>query len=130
MIILRKVYDKIIEEAYKEAPLECCGYLAGDNKIISVAYPMANMDKSSEHFSFDPQEQFTVIKHIRQKKLKVLGVYHSHPETPARPSAEDIRLAFDPLISYVIISLYDKEADVRSFTIKERQVKNEELIVR
>jgi hypothetical protein len=42
--------------------------------------------------------------------------------SPARPSQEDIRLAYDPYISYVIISLADGGEDVKSFKIKDGQV--------
>ncbi len=35
----------------------------------------------------------------------MLAIYHSHPETPARPSAEDIRLALTPNVTNVIVSL-------------------------
>ncbi|PIU47526.1 MAG: hypothetical protein COS94_06795, partial [Candidatus Hydrogenedentes bacterium CG07_land_8_20_14_0_80_42_17] len=51
-----------------------------------------------------------------------LGVYHSHPATPARPSQEDIKLAFDPSISYVIISLAEKDPVAKSFLIKDGKV--------
>lgn len=57
------------------------------------------------------------------------AVYHSHPATPARPSAEDIRLANDPSISYVIVSLAGPEADVKSFLIHNGQVSPEPLEV-
>ncbi|WP_366919053.1 Mov34/MPN/PAD-1 family protein, partial [Geobacter sp.] len=44
-------------------------------------------------------------------------IYHSHPESPARPSEEDIRLALTPGVSYVIVSLAGAEPDVKSFRI-------------
>ncbi len=127
MIIQRDVYDQIVSEAYQENPLECCGYLAGEGETIIRAYPMVNMDKSRIHYSFNPEQQFKVVKEIRQLKLKVLAVYHSHPETPARPSEEDIKLAYDPDISHVNISLAGEKTDVRSFRIQDEQVKQEEL---
>jgi proteasome lid subunit RPN8/RPN11 len=52
----------------------------------------------------------------------MIGVYHSHPVTPARPSAEDIRLAYDPDIIHVIISLADGGNDLRAFKIKSGRV--------
>ncbi len=129
MNIKQEVYKQIVGEAYDEAPLECCGYLAGDGKTISRAYPMKNMDKSRVHYSFDPEEQLKTVKEIRKKNLKVLAVYHSHPETPARPSEEDIRLAYDPHVSHVIISLCGEKEDVRSFKILKGQAEREELTI-
>ena len=43
----------------------------------------------------DPKEQLKAIKDMRANGLTPLGNWHSHPETPARPSQEDIRLAYD-----------------------------------
>jgi proteasome lid subunit RPN8/RPN11 len=129
MEIQKEVYRQLIDEANAHAPLECCGYLAGIDATITRAYPMRNMDQSRVHFSFDPGEQFATIKKIRNDGLMVLAVYHSHPETPARPSEEDIRLAFDSEISYVIVSLYGEQETVRSFQIHNGQAEPEELTI-
>ncbi len=127
MKIERQVYERIVAEAHKESPLECCGYLAGNNGVVTKAFPMKNEDESAIHYTFNPQEQFKTIKEIRKRGLKVLAVYHSHPETPARPSEEDIRLAYDPDVSYVIISLCGEKEDMKSFRIQKGQVEPEEL---
>jgi proteasome lid subunit RPN8/RPN11 len=129
MEIQQEVYREIVGHAKAHAPLECCGYLAGIGQTITAAYPMKNMDQSRDHYSFDPGEQFATVKKIRKQNLKVLAVYHSHPETPARPSEEDIRLAFDSDISYVIISLCTEQEVVRSFQIHNGLVESEELII-
>lgn len=65
------------------------------------------------------EDQFRTVWDFRQKGLVLLGNFHSHPATPARPSAEDIHLAFDPALSYVIVSLMDDAAPVlKSFLIR------------
>jgi proteasome lid subunit RPN8/RPN11 len=78
-----------------------------------------------------PEEQFKAIKDMRGKGFALLGNFHSHPETPARPSAEDIRLAFDPSLSYIIISLADAGGSVvvKSFNIKDGAAVEEPLKV-
>ncbi len=129
MEIEREIYQQIVSAANAAAPLECCGYLAGVGKKITRAYPMKNMDQSREHYSFEAGEQFATVKEIRKQSLAVLAVYHSHPETPARPSEEDIRLAFDPAISHVIISLCGEQEVVRSFQIRNGLVEPEELTI-
>jgi len=130
MNIDEKVYKLIVSQARDEFPLECCGYLAGKKERVTTAHPMENMDKSEIHYSFNPEEQFKTIKNIRKESLEVLAVYHSHPESPARPSAEDIKLAYDSEISYVIISLQDEKETVKSFRIRDGQVQEEELTIR
>jgi proteasome lid subunit RPN8/RPN11 len=69
-----------------------------------------------------PEEQFKVVKDIRSAGLEMLAIYHSHPETPARPSAEDIRLAFTPDVIYVIVSLQNIKPAVKGFLIEDDSV--------
>ena len=127
--IPRHIVEAIYAQAAQEAPIEACGYLAGKADSVSKHYPMTNIDQSAEHFSLDPTEQFAVIKRVRAEGLEILGVYHSHPETPARPSQEDIRLAYDPTISYVIASLAENQYTIKSFRIADGNVLQEALEV-
>jgi len=129
MIISQNIIERIIDHAKREAPIEACGYLVGtDDRIIEV-YVMKNIDGREDHFSFDPQEQFAAHKNARQAGLKIIGIYHSHPVTPARPSAEDIRLAAVPTYLYVIVSLMEDLPAVKGFWIKERTVTEEPLMI-
>ena len=57
----------------------------------------------------DPKEQLAAVKDMRANGLVPLGNWHSHPESPSRPSEEDKRLAFDPSVNYLILSLMDPE---------------------
>ena len=127
--IPRSAYDAMIAHALKDTPIEACGYLAGINGEVAYDIPMKNTDASNEHFSFDPQEQFDAFKKTQKEELRLIAVYHSHPETPARPSEEDIRLAFDPNVSYIIVSLASETPDVKSFIIKNKTVEKEEIVI-
>jgi [CysO sulfur-carrier protein]-S-L-cysteine hydrolase len=129
MNINRSIISQLIQHAQTEAPIEACGYLAGNDDGIRAVFRMKNVDASPEHFSFEPAEQFAVARQIRAAKLRLCAVYHSHPATPARPSQEDIRLANDPSLSYIIISLAGSQPDVKSFRIRDGQVAAEELNV-
>jgi proteasome lid subunit RPN8/RPN11 len=121
----------MIAHARSSLPNEACGLIAGERrdgeKIVREIYPLSNTDRSPEHFSMSPEEQFRAIGDIRKNGWTLLGNFHSHPATPARPSAEDIRLAFDPSLSYVIISLQYGEPGVKSFSIKEGAAEEEEF---
>jgi [CysO sulfur-carrier protein]-S-L-cysteine hydrolase len=131
MLAIRKsVVDAVFDHARSGVPYEACGYLAQKDGVVVRFFPLKNIDKSAEHFSFDPGEQFAVVREIRRSGLKTAAVLHSHPNTPARPSQEDIRLARDPDMSYVIVSLAQSEPVVKSFKIRDSVVTLEEIEVR
>ncbi len=127
MKIPAKIVAAIYKQAIEEEPLETCGYLAGENDLVKRHFPMTNIDRSETHFSFDAVEQFRILKKSRATGLELIAVYHSHPVTPARPSAEDIRLAYDPNMNYVIVSLANGQKTMKSFKIKEGKVVPEPL---
>jgi proteasome lid subunit RPN8/RPN11 len=122
LILPPELREKMIAHGRQGLPHEACGLFAGEiqekDKILREVYGLTNTDKSAEHFSMAPEEQFKVIADIRKNGWVLLGNFHTHPETPARPSAEDIRLAFDSSLSYIIISFQDKEPVLKSFRIR------------
>jgi proteasome lid subunit RPN8/RPN11 len=129
-------YQALLDHARAALPNEGCGLLAGERggagktgKIVKKVYCLENTDKSPEHFSMAPEEQFKAVADMRKNGWTLLGNFHSHPATPARPSAEDIRLAFDPALSYVIISLKAEEPVIKSYTIQKGKAAEETLEV-
>ena len=127
-------FEKILKHAEKELPDEACGLIAGEkvgnDKIIKKVYLLTNIDHSNEHFSLDPKEQLAAIKDMRANSFVPLGNWHSHPESPSRPSEEDKRLAYDSTASYMILSLMDRENPVlNSFKIEGDTAEKEELVI-
>lgn len=137
MIKLKKSdYLKMLAHAEKELPNEACGLIAGvisgdgANKVIEKVYLLTNIDQSNEHFSLDPKEQLAAVKDMRTNGFVPLGNWHSHPESPSRPSDEDKRLAYDSKASYMILSLMDRENPIlNSFKIQGDKADKEELII-
>ena len=125
--ITKEVINNITAHARQDISIEACGYLAGKDGVITKHYELTNIDKSLEHYSFDPKEQFVTVKDARGLGLELLANYHSHPETPARPSNEDIKLAHDPSLSYVIVSLAEAKPSIKSFIIQKGVVEPEPL---
>ena len=130
-------FDRIYEHSLKERPNEACGLVAGEDREDGVreirkVYILTNADHTNEHFTIDPKEQLQAIKDMRANGLKPLGNWHSHPESPSRPSEEDKRLANDSKASYLILSLMEEGKPVlNAFHIEnaggEKTVRKEEL---
>jgi len=57
----------------------------------------------------DPADHFAAIRSAREAGLVVVGGYHSHPTSPAAPSARDVREATDPDSLFLIVSLLTTE---------------------
>lgn len=135
MIVLKKEdYEKIVAHAKKNLPEEACGLLGGtkegDVKTVEKVYLLTNIDHTNEHFSMDPKEQLAAVKDMRANGMVLLGNWHSHPESPSRPSEEDKRLAYDPTVNYLILSLMDEEPVLKAFDIdKDRNVTVEDIII-
>lgn len=127
-------YEKILKHAESELPNEACGLIGGviegGDNLIKKVYLLTNTDHSNEHFSMDPKEQLAAIKDMRANGLVPLGNWHSHPESPSRPSDEDKRLAYDSKASYMILSLMNREEPVlNSFHISGTDSEKEQLVI-
>ena len=137
--IRRDDFDSMLAHALGVRPEEACGLIAGYDREDGVreidrVYLLTNTDHTNEHFTIDPKEQLSAIKDMRANGLKPLGNWHSHPESPSRPSEEDKRLANDSRASYLILSLMDEKNPVlNAFHIENtdtgKTVRKEELII-
>ncbi|MCD8159164.1 MAG: M67 family metallopeptidase [Clostridiales bacterium] len=118
----KRFYDEIVAVGRKGKPEEICGLIGGTKtegiKSVKEIYVLENIDRSREHFSMNPKDQLEAVKDMRKKGFVPLGNFHSHPESPSRPSDEDKRLAYDKNASYIILSLQDEKNPVlKSFRI-------------
>jgi len=109
----RSGYENIIQYAQSGLPAEVCGLLGGcadgaDCSVTEVYFLHNTDDNCRTHFTMNPKEQIQAAKDMRAKGIRLLGNFHSHPYCPAFPSAEDIRLAYDPSLRYMIISLMEE----------------------
>ena len=127
LIIAQDIIDQIIIHSRSEAPLEACGYLAEKDGVVCKCISMKNIDASPVHYSMDPAEQFAAVRNCRAEGFTIRAVYHSHPATAAYPSAEDIKLAYDPALSYLIVSLAESTPRINSFIIRNDTILPEQI---
>lgn len=126
----KKQKEELVKHSKKEAPDEACGILAGRNQRVEKIYKMTNTDRSSKTFFMDPKQQLKVMKEIRNQGLEMVGIYHSHLDTAAYPSAHDVELTYYPEASCVIVSVKDRpNPSLRSFKIVEGKITEEEVKV-
>ena len=117
-------WEELVAHAREEAPNECCGYLrAKDGRVDSVRRSK-NLRASPYGYELDPQS-LLAANDLDDEGFDV-GVYHSHPKSPAVPSQTDINLAHYPHWRYLIVSL-DGEPEVRVWRIADGKVEEEPL---
>ena len=117
--ITHHVLAGLIEHAREAAPTECCGLLAGDGDLIDEYVRTRNLRESEVAYEIDPREHISAMKSLRARGRSVLGAYHSHPRTPARPSPTDVAEAhYEMDFVYVIVSLEREPPDVRAYQLE------------
>ena len=129
MLKLNKIQTlALIKHSKKAHPKEACGLLAGQGSKVFKIYPVSNISKKPTRFLIKPEEQVKIMKEIEDLGLEMIGIYHSHTNKKAYPSDTDIKMAFYPEASYVIISLADKDnPEIKSFKIIEGSIKEEKI---
>jgi proteasome lid subunit RPN8/RPN11 len=106
--------DRIRAHGRSTYPEECCGLLLGEAdgaaKSVRDLRAMRNTreDSPKNRYLIDPRELLDAEREARARKLDIVGVYHSHPDHPARPSEFDREHAF-PWYSYIVVRVASGE---------------------
>ncbi len=129
--ITQAVVDEMIAHAHSIKPIESCAYLKGTGNDVTGFIPMTNAANREDFFQFDPKDQFAAAKSARAEGLQLIGVYHSHPESPARFSEADKEWANDPNIIYMILSLEQGEGNevLKAFRVKDNEPTLDDLTI-
>ena len=129
LLISKNIFDEMLSFCKEAYPNEACGILAGKGREAAKIYRMTNIDKSPVSYMMDSKEQFSVMKDMRENNLKMVAIFHSHPSSPAYPSAKDLSLAFYEDAVYIIVGLIEKKPVVKGYSIKEGKIKEVEIVV-
>lgn len=119
-------WDELVAHAREEAPNECCGWVRARDGAVEGVSRSENERASPYGYSLDPKSLLAAFN-AAEDGYEV-GIYHSHPRSPAEPSQTDINLATYPDSVYLIISLADPEQpEVRGWWIRDGKVDEERL---
>ncbi len=112
LILPGEIWDAIVAHAREGLPEEVCGILRGKDGIVTGLVRARNEAEDREiNYTVDGQ---TLLKQFEFEDAgeEMVAIYHSHPVTPAYPSATDARQATYPDAVYIICSLADPAAPV------------------
>ena len=94
-------------------PFEACGLLighiteAGWQIDEARAVPNLNTERAADRFQLDPDAYREIDRSLSGSEI--IGIYHSHPDCPARPSPTDLTGAWEGF-AYIIVSVQQGEA--------------------
>lgn len=125
-----EIYEQMVALARAEAPMEACGILAGKDSNVERFHEMTNVDTRTNRYMMEPKEQFAAAKDMRAAGLEMLAIYHSHPHGSAQPSPTDVRMAFAPNVTHVIVALAGSNGPViKGFLIAEGDVQETPVVI-
>lgn len=129
MLVLSSEHrTSIIAACIRALPHEGCGLLLGTaSGVVSEVVLSDNIAQSARVYEIDPRVLLRAYRRAEELGDEVIGVFHSHTHSQAFPSPTDIAQAPDPSWHYVLVSLRDTRADVRSFSIVEAVVSEEDI---
>jgi proteasome lid subunit RPN8/RPN11 len=93
---------------------------------VAEVFRSRNLRESPYGYELDPKSLFAA--NDLDDEGHGVGIYHSHPRSPAEPSQTDINLAHYPHWLYFIVSLAG-EPEVRAWRISDGRVEEEPVVV-
>jgi len=130
---------EITRHGERDYPYECCGLLLGtfgenEWKVVTETYTISNArheEAKRRRFLITPEELLRGERHAQDRRLEIVGFYHSHPDHPAIPSVYDREHAL-PIYSYIVLAVSAGIAgELRSWELSaDRSVFVEEAILK
>ena len=116
--IILKQSDKKILSQYSEnqKPNEACAILFGKNNQVQDIFLAENIDESPINFTISNEQLLEGYKIAEDKKMDVIGIFHSHPNSDAFPSNTDKKFMQSNPVVWIIYSGINK--NFRAFTLE------------
>ena len=120
--IILKQSDKKILSQYSEnqKPKESCALLFGkDNQVLDI-FLTENIEESPLNFTISNEQLIEGYNIAEQKKMEVIGIFHSHPNSDAFPSNTDKKFMQSNPVVWIIYSGINK--NFRAFVLESDSV--------
>ena len=109
LILSRSLSETIRRHAEAAYPEEAAGLLLGtvegqDRRRIDQVIPLSNTwesDGRRRRYRLEPRDLMAAEDRAEEDGRMILGIFHSHPDHPAQPSAFDLEQAL-PFYTYLI----------------------------
>jgi len=108
--IASQAWGEMVAHAEATYPNECCGAMLGsidgDQKLVSVSLRLDNAAAGSQaaYYELRPEDLLRADREARERKMDLIGIYHSHPDCDAYFSQTDLKNSC-PWYSFVVLSI-------------------------
>lgn len=122
--IPRTLVNQLLHAAQLGAAAEVCGLIGARAGVPVHCYPVANIAADpAVRYDMAPKGQIDALRVMRERGEELFAIYHSHPSSPAVPSAVDRHEANYPDTLYLIVSLVTKGVlDLRGYYLRDGAV--------
>ena len=129
IILPRHLVNAILHQAQSDPDVEVCGLISAKRGRPQRCIAVPNVsDQPQRLFAMDPRDQIEALRDMRERNEELFGIYHSHPHSPAEPSATDLEQAEYPEALYIIVSLNTKGVlEMRGFRLKDGKAEQVQL---
>jgi len=108
IIFLKNHIDILKKHSKEKEPNESCAILFGKNEnthfLIKEIFLTKNIEESPVSFTISNDELIEAYIQAEKKNLDIIGIFHSHPESPAYPSITDQKYMEINPVPWVIFS--------------------------
>ncbi|GMR20944.1 MAG: hypothetical protein BMS9Abin36_1542 [Gammaproteobacteria bacterium] len=121
----RTLVTRLLSIAQRSPDQEVCGIISGTaEQAFLQVHPVDNVAKHpQQHFHLDDKSLIDTLRNIREAGNHLSAIYHSHPNSPAKPSLTDIEQHGYPDALYLIISLNTEGVlEMRGYYIHNKSV--------
>ena len=114
--IERQPWREMVAHAEATYPNECCGAMIGtidgDNKTVVHALALENASAGAQaaRYELRPEDLLRADREARERRMDLIGIYHSHPDCDAYFSETDLKNSC-PWYSFVVLSIQNGEFD-------------------
>jgi len=129
-IVLTESHRNILSKLSKDqSPNESCAILFGktenDKLVVQELYIADNKEESPVNFTISNEQLIEGYRIAEEKKVEVIGIFHSHPDSDAYPSNTDKKFMHSNPVVWIIYSGINKdfkayllESDIIEITIE------------
>ena len=130
IILSEKDKEELAKYAEAEKPYESCAILVGnetdENWTVKEVVLTENTTKSEVMFTISPDKEFEVDQKAKKSNMEIICIFHSHPESEARPSETDKKFMRVNPFPWIIYSGLTKE--MNCFILQDENVKQISII--